>query len=157
MTIFAEIFGVRPTEINYTEGLSGDNAADLIRAAAEKAVFDTPEISQEYKTASEGVHSAKISIMVDSSNMVNLTSMPASSLVSVLTGTQYTNGCTGILGTKGQVCSAEYSTTSLTDAQKADIADIGYGLSMIGIESMNTSTALANLVNGHWEAVLCVI
>ena len=154
MTIFAEIFGVRPTEINYTEGLSGDNAADLIRAAAEKAVFDTPEISQEYKTASEGVHSAKISIMVDSSNMVNLTSMPASSLVSVLTGTQYTNGCTGILGTKGQVCSAEYSTTSLTDAQKADIADIGYGLSMIGIESMNTSTALANLVNGHWGSGL---
>ena len=156
MTIFAEIFGVRPTEINYTEGLSGDNAADLIRAAAEKAVFDTPEISQEYKTASEGVHSAKISIMVDSSNMVNLTSMPASSLVSVLTGTQYTNGCTGILGTKGQVCSAEYSTTSLTDAQKADIADIGYGLSMIGIESMNTSTALANLVNGHWgSGIMC--
>ena len=46
--------------------------------------------------------------------------------------------------------------TGFTDAQKADIADIGYGVSYIGVEKVNSSkgsdTAFANLLDGFWTA-----
>ena len=57
------------------------------------------------------------------------------------------------------VGSAQYSAKGLSDSQKADIADIGYGVSVIGVERMNAESkgytkAVENLVNGHWGASL---
>ncbi len=155
MTIFAKITGVDPTTVNYNANLT-DEAAAILKEAARKAVFETPEIPAEYKTSSVGVE-YDLGYTVDASEMKNLTSFPKSGLISVLTGGTYPNGKTfsGILGTKNAISSTEYSTTGLSDAQKADIADIGYGVSVIGIEKMDSSakgytTAVENLVNGHW-------
>ena len=69
----------------------------------------------------------------------------------------------GIRGDKDKIASTEYSDTALTNTQKADIADIGYGVSVIGIDHMDSSkkgtntsvnagtfTSVGNLINGHW-------
>ena len=151
-TLFAKIFGVDPTTVEY-DGDMRDIYAEALRKAAYKAVFETPEIPDEYKTSSEGV----VGNTADTSMMKNLTKLPSAKLISVLSGGKYPNGKTfsGILGTKGQVASKEYSGTGFTDAQKADIADIGYGVSVIGVERINpdskgAETAFENLVNGHW-------
>lgn len=156
MTIFAKITGVDPTTVDYNANLT-DEAAAILKEAARKAVFETPEIPAEYKTKSEGVEYEELSFGVDYSAMKNLTSFPKSEIISVLQGGTYPNGkkFSGILGTKNAISSKEYSATGLSDAQKADIADIGYGVSVIGIERMDSSakgytTAVENLVNGHW-------
>ena len=80
-----------------------------------------------------------------------------------VSGFQYYSG---IRGDKDQVCSLEGTTVAdtLTDAQKADLADIGYGISVIGLSHMlqtaydtttkaggaATLTSLMNVVNGHY-------
>ena len=156
MTIFAKITGVDPTTVDYNANLT-DEAAAILKEAARKAVFETPAIPEQYKLKSEGVEFVEQSYDVDASGMKNLTSFPKSELISVLQGGTYPNGksFSGILGTKNAIASTEYSATGLSDAQKADIADIGYGVSVIGIEKMDSSakgytTAVENLVNGHW-------
>ena len=156
MTIFSKITGVDPAKVRYNGQLSG-SVTDILREAARKAVFETPEIPEAYKTSSEGVTTPAAIYTIDTSKMKNLKEFPSSQLISVLSGGAYPNGKTfsGILGTKNAISSKEYSTTGLTEAQKADIADIGYGVSVIGIEKMNSSssgytTAVENLVNGHW-------
>lgn len=156
MTIFAKITGVDPTTVNYDANLSASAAATL-KEAARKAVFETPAIPESYKTVSAGVDYTEKTYAVDDSAMKNLTAFPKSQIISVLKGGTYPNGksFSGILGTKNAIASTEYSTTGLADAQKADIADIGYGVSVIGIEKMDSSakgytTAIENLVNGHW-------
>lgn len=156
MTIFAEIFGVDPSNIEIKTTIS-DEAAALLREAARVAVFETPEIPAAYKTSSVGVKNEVTGYVVDDAQMINLKAQPTSGIISVLTGGTYPNGksFSGLLGTKGAIASTEYSTTGLSDAQKADIADIGYGVSVIGIEKMDAeakgyTTAVENLVNGHW-------
>ena len=156
LTIFAKITGVDPTTVDYNANLT-DAAAAVLKEAARKAVFETPAVPDSYKTTSAGVEYVEKTYAVDDSTMKNLTSFPTSKLISVLEGGTYPNGksFSGILGTKNAIASTEYSTTGLTDAQKADIADIGYGVSVIGIEKMDSSakgytTAIENLVNGHW-------
>lgn len=156
MTIFAKITGVDPTTVDYNANLS-DSAAGALKEAARKAVFETPAVPESYKTSSVGLEFVEKTYAVDDSTMKNLTSFPTSKLISVLQGGTYPNGksFSGILGTKNAIASTEYSTTGLSDAQKADIADIGYGVSVIGIEKMDSSakgytTAIENLVNGHW-------
>jgi len=157
LTIFSKIFGESPDNVTFKSSLT-DSVISILKAAAKKAVFDTPAIPSEYATKSEGVVMDKFEYTVDASKMVNLTSLPSQNrLISVLKGGTYPNGKTfsGILGTKNAIASKEYSVTGLSDAQKADIADIGYGVSVIGIEKMFSSskgytTAVENLVNGHW-------
>ena len=160
MTIFAKITGVDPTTVDYNANLS-DSAAAILKEAARKAVWETPEIPEKYKTSSVGLEFVEKTYDVDASAMKNLTSFPKSKLISVLEGGTYPNGksFSGILGTKNAIASTEYSTTGLSDAQKADIADIGYGVSVIGVEKMFSSskgynTAIENLVNGHWGSSL---
>lgn len=155
MTIFAKLTGTDPITVEYN-GTLADDAAAILKEAARCAVFETPEIPDSYKTSYEGVKYA-YDYTVDTSKMKNLTSFPSSSLISVLTGGTYPNGksFSGILGTKNAIASTKYSTTGLSDEDKADIADIGYGVSVIGIEKMDSSskgytTAVENLVNGHW-------
>lgn len=160
LTIFAKITGVDPTTVSYNQDLKEEYAA-ILKEAARKAIFDPPAIPEEYKTTSEGIEHKNDGYGVDYSAMKNLTAFPSSSLISVLKGGTYPNGksFSGILGTKGAIASTEYSTKGLTDAQKADIADIGYGVSVIGIEKMYSeskgyTTAIENLVNGHWGSSL---
>ena len=163
MTIFAKITGVDPTTVDYNANLTAETAA-ILKEAARKAVFETPEIPEKYKTSSVDVK-YEIGYTVDTSETKPLKSFPKSSLISVLQGGTYPNGKTfsGILGTKNAIASTEYSGTKLTDAQKADIADIGYGVSVIGVEKMDPSskgytTAIENLVNGHWgSSFMCNI
>ena len=42
----------------------------------------------------------------------------------------------------------------LTDAERADVADIGYGVSAIGVSEFGKANAVQNLVNGHWGYTL---
>lgn len=157
LTIFSEIFGVDPETIDFVTSFT-DSINAILKTAAKKAVFETPEIPEKYRTESEGVVEEKQSYTIDASQMNNLKSIPsADKLISVLRGGTYPNGksFSGILGSKNAISSKEFSITGLSDAQKADIADIGYGVSVIGIEKMFSSskgytTAVENLVNGHW-------
>lgn len=156
VTIFSRIFGVDPTEVEYN-GKVASSVATVLREAARKAVFETPSIPDEYKTSSEGV----VAVTSDTSMMKNLKKLPDAQLISVLKGGKYPNGksFSGILGTKNKIASVQYSPKGLSDAQKADIADMGYGVSVIGVERMNPESkgytkAIENLVNGHWGASL---
>ncbi|MBE6565190.1 MAG: hypothetical protein E7655_07960 [Ruminococcaceae bacterium] len=156
LTIFAEIFGIDPTGLT----ISGFDAAEaaVLQEAAYKAVFETPTLPEEYKTSSEGVVGNYEIYEVDASQRKMLTAIPQKEMLTVLTGDgPYPNGksFSGILGSKNQIASTAYSDTALTAEQKADIADIGYGVSVIGIEKMDSTangykTAVENLVNGHW-------
>lgn len=153
MTIFAQIFNVDPVGISYNGSVPAETAT-VLKQAAHNAVFKTPEIPSSYIISSENVHKAVQPDTIDTSKTKNLTEMPKTPMISILTGGTYSGGrsFSGILGTKGKTASAETSPTGLTAAQKADIADIGYGVSVIGIEKMNADypTAVENLVNGHW-------
>lgn len=158
LTIFAKITGVDPTTVKYSAGINAESAA-ILKEAARKAVFETPETPDTFKTSSKGVE-YRADYQVDVSKTKNLTALPAqSTLISVLQGGTYPNGksFSGILGTKNAVASTKYSTSGLSDSDKADIADIGYGVSVIGIEKMLSdskgyTTAVENLVNGSWSS-----
>lgn len=143
LTLFARMTGVDPTTIAYNgDGTITAEVAAILKEAARKAVFETPIIPDSYKTSSVGVSMPK---SIDASEMDNLTTLPSSSIISA--------PASGITGTKGAVASAESSTTGLTDAQKADIADIGYGISVIGIEKMASGyeDSLSSLIDGIWS------
>ena len=53
-TLFATMFQVDPTNVAFNGKLPADQAA-LLKEAARKAVFETPEIPEQYKTSSEGI------------------------------------------------------------------------------------------------------
>lgn len=57
-TILAKIFGIDPTTLDYAGNLADAVTAVSLQTAAKNAVFHTPAIPAEYKTASEGVTSA---------------------------------------------------------------------------------------------------
>ena len=57
----------------------------------------------------------------------------------------------GIYGTKAQIAAEYTSGKAFTDEEKADIADIGYGVSAIGIKNFGAKNALRNLVDGNWS------
>ena len=152
LTLFSKIFGVTPVGNSFRSTLTEADAA-ILQQAAHDAVFNTPEIPEKYKTSSEGVFSpTKGQLEINDSQRVNLTAYPQSSIISV----PKSGSLGGILGTKGKGASTAYSTSGFTAEQKADIADIGYGVSYIGVEKINTSkgeqTAFANLVNGEWSS-----
>lgn len=58
VTLFAKITGVDPTTVNYNGKLSAQDAA-VLKQAAKNAVFNTPEIPEEYRTSSVGVSNVK--------------------------------------------------------------------------------------------------
>ncbi|MBE6565193.1 MAG: SGNH/GDSL hydrolase family protein [Ruminococcaceae bacterium] len=156
LTIMTKLFGADPTTFT-VRGLE-DDVVKTLTEAAKKAVLETPELPDEYKTSSVGVFSEQVKYAVDASQMAQLKKAPESEIISLISGNppypSRKRFC-GILGSKGAIASKEYSTTALTDAQKADIADIGYGVSVIGIERMDSNssgykTAVENLVNGEW-------
>lgn len=156
LTIFATIFGETPVGISFRSTISEEKAA-ILQQAAHDAVFNTPEIPEQYKTKSEGVVAPKEDqLAINDSQRANLKSYPKSSIISVISGSFGSKNYSGILGTKGQSASKAYSLSGFTDAQKQDIADIGYGLSYIGVQKVNDSkgkeTALANLVDGEWSS-----
>lgn len=177
-TIYGTVFGEDPAELTYNGTLTEETAAAL-RAAASKIVKEGAPVDEKYKTSSLGVEpvesqEAKPGV-VDASKTVPLTSKPSSSVISVLKRTDTATGngwmtvksgggtFSGIRGDKDAIASPEYSDKGLTATQKADIADIGYGVSVIGIEYMDATkkgtnietaagqlTSVTNLVNGHW-------
>lgn len=57
-TLFATVFGDDPTTLTYRGSVSEANAAVLYQAAKD-AVFETPSVSDEYKTFSLGVTNKK--------------------------------------------------------------------------------------------------
>jgi hypothetical protein len=111
---------------------------------------------------------AAFSSGIDITKTENLTAAPASPIISYITRDSALTGngwqklksnasktFSGIRGDKDQIAATAYTQTELTEAQKADIGDIGYGVSVIGMQSVRadkkgTNTAVENLVNGHW-------
>lgn len=154
MTHFANIIGGNPLNCTYDEDFDEATTA-ILKQAAYDATYNTPEIPEKYKTSSVCVGTDGL-FGIDASKTVVLTEYPNAPMISVV---KKDGTFSGILGDKGIVASTEYSTTGLSAAQKADIADIGYGVSMIGVEYMLSSasgykTAVGNLVNGHWGTSL---
>ena len=155
LTHFATIFGDDPRAVGYDAGL-GVRTAEILQAAAHGATYNTPKVPEAYKTSSAGVGESGY-YGVDTAKTKVLAAFPKSQMISLVWDGEQ---CSGITGDKGVVASTEYSVNGLTDAQKADIADIGYGVSMIGVESMIEGShngykkAVGNLVNGHWGYTL---
>lgn len=155
MTHLATFFGDDPRAVNYNAGLDV-RTAEILKEAAYNATYNTPSVPEAHAITSEGIGGSGF-YGVDTSKTRMLTEFPTAPMISV---PQDANGFSGILGDKGKVASTEYSVSGLTDAQKADVADIGYGVSMIGVESMIEGSnngykkAVANLVNGHWGYTL---
>ena len=58
MTLFAKMTGLDPTTVNFNGELSAEDAA-VLKQAAKNAVFNTPEIPEEYRTSSVGVTNIK--------------------------------------------------------------------------------------------------
>jgi hypothetical protein len=150
LTIFTKIFEMSPVGISFCSTIPAKDAK-ILQQAAYDAIYNTPEIPEKYKTKSEGIVAPSgDQLAINDSQRANLKSYPTSQIISLGTGK-------GILGTKGKNASAAFSETGFTDAQKADIADIGYGVSYIGVEKINpesngNKTAFANLVNGEWSS-----
>ncbi len=170
-TLAGTIFGIDPLTFTCNGAVSA-NDANTLRAAASKIVLEGAPIPEHYEQSS-------VSVTLPKTETEMLSSKPTSKLISVIyrDSTQVGNGWmtfkkdpsktfSGIRGDLDKIAS-EYAATSankLTDAQKADLANIGYGVSVIGISHMdsskngtfNTSTAagtthsVINLVNGHW-------
>ena len=175
-TIFGSTFGVDPATLTYNGTVSAENAT-VLRAAASEIVRNGAPVDESYRTSSVGVIRIEKKSYVDSTKTKMLSAAPSSPIISVLTRdsavvgngwmkmkADATKTFSGIRGDKDKIASSECSDKELTDAQKADIADIGYGVSVIGISHMdgtkkgaiNTNTAagvtssVMNLVNGHW-------
>lgn len=170
-TLAGTIFGVDPMTFTSNGAVSAADAS-ILRAAASKIVLEGAPVAEGYKQSSVGVTRPE-------TNAEMLTTKPTSKLISVIyrDSTQVGNGWmtykndasktfSGIRGDLDKIAS-EYAATSankLTDDQKADLANMGYGVSVIGISHMdstkagayNTSTtagtthSIKNLVNGHW-------
>ena len=176
-TLFGTIFGVDPATLTY-DGTVNAEYAKILREVASDIIKNGAPVDAAYALSSEGVTAPKTDEFVDASKTQMLTSLPKSDLLSVIVRdsnvqgdgwvTYYgNNGKTfsGIRGDKDKIASPECSGTELTEDQKKDIADIGYGVSVIGISHMDgtqkgavntTNTAgdkthsVINLVNGHW-------
>lgn len=126
---FATLTGRSPIGVPYTFGLDPATAR-IVQTAAHDAVFNPLRIPDKYKTTSEGKGEGATSVF--------LTEIPAgSTLIS-----------SGITGTNGKTHSTE-SGAALTAAQKKDIADIKYGLSVIGISSAPNGIGVIN--DGKWK------
>ena len=54
LTLFCTISGIDPTTVDYN-GIMDAERGTILREAVRKAVFETPEIPEEYKTSSEGI------------------------------------------------------------------------------------------------------
>lgn len=176
-TIFGSMFGVDPVTLTYDGDVSAEYAK-VLRSVASDIIKNGAPVDASYALSSEGIHAPDTGSFVDSSKTKMLTSIPRSELLSVLVRDSAVTGngwvsCkgqdgktfSGIRGDKDKIASSECSATELTDEQKKDIADIGYGVSVIGISHMDgsqkgtvdaTNTAgektnsVINLVNGHW-------
>lgn len=168
-TMVGTIFRINPMFLEYNGSLAS-YMADSLRDVASYIVKNGAPVDPKYKTSSIGV------VPVESSAEV-LTQMPTSDIVSVVyrdsnvTGdgwkpliTNKSKTFSGIRGDKDKIASTAYNSIKLSDEKKADIADIGYGVSIIGIDHMDDTksgskytdseagdfTSVGNLVNGHW-------
>ena len=168
-TIFSTIFRVHPDTVTYTGDIT-PNVLTAIKEAVSYVYENGAPVDAAYKTSSVGVAYTEptYSSGIDITKTKNLTAAPASSIISYITrdSAQTGNGWqklksnaqktfSGIRGDKDQIAATGYGTKDLTDAQKADVADIGYGVSVIGMKSVRADkkgveTAVENLVNGHW-------
>lgn len=165
-TLAGTIFGFDPLESSINNGIAADTAASLKLAASHIVRHGAP--------VADGYEMVFTDPVVRDTEI--LTSLPTSSMVSIVSRDSATVGdgwmrykndasrtFSGIRGDKDKIASTEYSASALTDEQKADIADIGYGVSIVGIQYMDgtksgtknttdagVSTSVGNLVNGHW-------
>ena len=132
---YATLYGLSPVGVKYTMNLPAETAAVLQRAA-HKAVFGESIVPEEFRTSSEGV----VPKPVEKVNG-NLSAPPSSSIISI-----------GITGDNGQVSSKATAGDSgtLTAEQKADLADISYGVSIIGARNMIREASVA--CDGIWSS-----
>ena len=168
-TIFSTIFRVHPNTVTYAGDIT-PSVMDAIKEAVSYVYENGAPVDAAYKTSSAGVayEEPTYSSGIDITKTKNLTVAPSSSIISYITRDSAETGngwqklksnaqktFSGIRGDKDQIAATAYGTADLTDAQKADIADIGYGVSVIGMKSVRADkkgieTAVENLVNGHW-------
>ncbi len=128
---YARLYGLSPIGVKYTAGLNS-TTVKILQEAAHKAIFGKSVVPDEYKTKSEGV-SGRGTV-----EKGNLEKVPTSGIIS-----------TGITGTNGKTSSTAVSTTQLTAAQIADLADISYGVSIIGVKDMHRKLSVA--CDGIWS------
>jgi len=128
---YAALYGTSPIGVEYKHTFT-DKVAEILQTAAHKAVFGDSIVTEEYRMTSEGVE------LSDSQLEGNLDKIPSSKLISV-----------GIKGDNGKLCSPAVSSSRLTEKQINDLADITYGISIIGVKDLHRSLDKAN--NGIWS------
>lgn len=168
-TIFSTVFRVHPDTVDYAGDITPSVMASVKEAVSYVYENGAP-VDAAYQTSSVGVAYTvpSYSSGIDITKTKNLTVAPSSPIISYLTRDSAEEGngwralksdatktFSGIRGDKDQVASTNYTTKNLTDEQKADVGDIGYGVSVIGMlasrgDKKGSDTAVENLVNGHW-------
>lgn len=128
---YAKLYGLSPVGVSFTSNLD-ENTAKVLQEAAHNAVFGESIVEDEFRASSVGVS-------VDTSLASGmLTKAPDSDIISVR-----------LKGDKGKFSSTAVTSNQLTDKQKADLADIGYGISIIGTKDMVRPLYVAN--DGVWS------
>ena len=131
---YATLFGRSPIGVRYTAGIEDASVVAILQKAAHDAVFGESIVPDEYKTSSEGIGVKQSS--------ANLSAIPeGAELISA-----------DIKGDKGFASSSvtKPKDATLTEDEMKDLADISYGVSIIGAKNMiNTASAVAD---GAWKA-----
>ena len=154
-------------------GMTAAEGNTILKNAAYKAAFVDHDVLPAYKTSSVGVGYTPSD--VDTGKTQMLTTVPTSSVISVIKRNNATveNGwlavqnsttqtLSGIRGDLDQIASSQVpytdETTKAYDAngvlrlnQLMDIGNIGYGVSVIGLEKLGNEKAISNLVNGKFS------
>ena len=128
---YAKLYGLSPVGVKFAADLDA-NTAKILQEAAHNAIFGDSIVEDEFRTSSVGV-------TADGALAVGmLKEAPKSDIISVK-----------LKGDKGKFSSTAVTSNKLTDAQKADLADIGYGISIIGTRDMVRPLYVAN--DGVWS------
>ena len=95
-----------------------------------------------------------LSLSAFAAETVNLTAFPdESTIISTprYDGVSYpADIANGIYGTKAQIAADINEARVLTEEEQADISNIEYGISAIGVRNFGRANALRNLVDGNW-------
>ncbi|MBQ8380598.1 MAG: hypothetical protein IJY18_01765 [Clostridia bacterium] len=130
---YATLFGRSPIGVKYTAGIEDESVVAVLQKAAYDAVFGESIVPDEFKTSSEGIGVKQSS--------ANLSAIPeGAELISV-----------GITGDR-EIASSSVTKAkdeTLTEDEMKDLADISYGVSIIGAKNMiNAASAAAD---GAWK------
>lgn len=126
LTIFAEMFHYNPADVSYIGTLSAENAA-ILREAARKAVYETPEIPRDYLPASEEVSDTSAAPETTASE----TTAPVTTVSETTVAETTVAETTGFDTTAAEATTAVGGASSASKISKAVYAILGIGAAAV--------------------------